>query len=154
MIRYINYDVVFNEIPDMISLAINISNCKNNCKGCHSPELRKNIGDELSKDNVDILMEKNSGVNCVVFMGEGNDKESLFNIAKYIKDKYKLKIAIYSGRDEVEDDFYTFWDYVKIGRYDEKFGALNEKTTNQKLFINNNDKIEDITFKFWNKKRL
>ena len=44
MLKYTNTQVVFTEIPNHISLAINISNCQNNCIGCHSPYLKENIG--------------------------------------------------------------------------------------------------------------
>ena len=37
MIKHVPEDitVVFSEIPDEITLAFNISNCLNNCIGCH-----------------------------------------------------------------------------------------------------------------------
>ena len=50
MIKYKDYYVVFEEIPDKITLAVNITNCQNRCIGCHSPELRENIGKELTTD--------------------------------------------------------------------------------------------------------
>ena len=36
MIKYYNAMVVFEEIPNEITLAINITNCPCHCKGCHS----------------------------------------------------------------------------------------------------------------------
>ena len=48
MIKYTDTQIVFSEIPDEITLAINISNCQNNCPGCHSPYLKQNIGKELT----------------------------------------------------------------------------------------------------------
>lgn len=151
MIKFKDSYIVFEEIPDMVSLAINLTNCQNNCVGCHSPELRRNIGEELTENAIDKLISENFGINCVLFMGEGNDKDSLLSIAKYIKEKYSLKTAIYSGRKNVEEDFYRIFDFIKIGPYIEKFGPLNAETTNQRLFLVEENGINDITYKFWRK---
>ena len=79
-------------------------------------------------------------------MGEGNDREALLNIAQYIRREFpNLKTALYSGRVDVEDEIYDYFDYVKVGPYIESLGPLNSKTTNQRLYKNK----EDITYKFW-----
>ena len=147
MVKYIKKltDVVFEEIPDRITLAVNISNCLNNCKGCHSSFLKKNIGEELNFSEVSNLIDNNFGVNCFLFLGEGNDLSELIILNDYIKKNYNIETAIYSGRDYVEDYFYDKFDYVKIGHYDEKLGPLNKTTTNQRLYYHR----EDITYKFW-----
>lgn len=148
MIKYISQDtsIVFSEIPDEITLALNISNCQNHCINCHSPYLRLNIGDELTEEVLHDLITNNNGISCVCFMGEGNDSEALINLAQYIRREFPdLKIALYSGRVVVEDEIYDYFDYVKVGPYIESFGPLNSKTTNQRLYKNK----EDITYKFW-----
>lgn len=152
MIKYKDSYVVFEEIPNMVSLAVNITNCQNMCVGCHSPELRLNNGKELTNDEVDCLILSNYGINCFLFMGEGKDKERLLEIAKYIKEKYKLKVAIYSGRADVEYDFYKIFDYIKVGEYKEEYGPLNVSTTNQRLYEVSSNDIKDITNLFWKNK--
>ena len=62
MIKYLNTMVTFAEIPVEVTLSINITNCQNKCPGCHSPELRENIGTELTKDELNNLINKNKGV--------------------------------------------------------------------------------------------
>lgn len=152
MLKFLNTMVVFEEIPDKISLAVNMTNCQNKCVGCHSPQLRKDIGKELTEEVVDELIKENEGINCFLFMGEGNDKDSLIKMARYIKEKYaSLSLAIYSGRDNVEDDFYELFDYVKIGPYIAKFGPLNKDTTNQRLLKIEDGARKDITSMFWKK---
>lgn len=47
MLKYVDARVVFQEIPDEITLAINISNCPCHCKGCHSQYLAEDIGKPL-----------------------------------------------------------------------------------------------------------
>ena len=36
MLKYVNCGIVFQEIPDEVTLSINISNCPCHCPGCHS----------------------------------------------------------------------------------------------------------------------
>ena len=60
-------------------------------------------------------------------------------------------MAIYSGRDNVEDNFYELFDYVKIGPYIAKFGPLNKDTTNQRLLKIEDGARKDITSMFWKK---
>lgn len=152
MIKYIPEETsaVFSEIPEEISLAINISGCLNNCPGCHSPYLRENIGEELTLDILRDLIIKNSGISCVCFMGEGKDKKALLSLAHEIKQTYpNLHIALYSGRNEVESEFNDYFDYIKIGPYIEAKGPLNSFTTNQVLYKIINGVREDITYLFW-----
>lgn len=150
MIKYLPRltEVVLEEIPGKVTLAVEISNCQGSCIGCHSPFLRTDIGDELSFEVVKMLIDSNFGINCLLFLGEGNDQEALLSLARQIKQAYhNMELAVYSGRPEVEEEYYEIFDYVKIGPYIEEFGPLNSPTTNQKLF----HKREDITYKFWRK---
>ena len=150
MIKYKNYIVVFEEIPDKVTLAVNITNCQNRCIVCHSPELKENIGTELTKEEVDKMINENDGINCFLFMGEGNDKEGLISLMQYIKNKHpSLRLALYSGREKVECELLRYLDYVKVGPYIEKFGPINKPTTNQRLYkIVGNLQI-DVTKEFW-----
>ena len=149
MIKFKDSYIVFEEIPDRISLAVNITNCQNNCVGCHSPELRLNNGEELTEEIIDKLINENYGIDCFLFMGEGKDRGRLLELAKYIKRNYDLKVAIYSGRNDVELDFYEVFDYIKVGEYKEEFGPLNKDTTNQRLYRMSEKGKEDITYLFW-----
>lgn len=148
MIKYITSQVTFEELPTEVTLSLSISDCQNRCLGCHSPELRGNIGIELTDAELKRLINKNSGVNCVLLLGEGNDKGRLVELAGLIR-SIGLKAALYSGRDEVEENLFQVFDYIKVGRWDERFGPLNSRTTNQILYkIENNQRI-NITEKFW-----
>lgn len=144
--------VCMSEIPDYISLGISITNCSGRCPGCHSPWLRDDVGEELTEPVLDKLIERNNGVNCVLFLGEGKDKKRLLELGRYIREKYSpLKTALYSGRANVEDEYYKVFDFVKIGGYDARHGPLNERTTNQILLEVDRDTgiRKDITSRFW-----
>ena len=150
MIKYVPKmtSVVLEEIPDRVSLAVDISNCRGNCVGCHSPFLKLDIGEELTPAVVDDLITDNFGVNCFLFLGEGRDPEALLSLAGHIRTAHPaMEIALYSGREDVEPAIWDAFDYVKVGPYRPECGPLNERTTNQRLYYHK----EDITFRFWRK---
>lgn len=148
MLKYVPEltDIVMEEIPDKVTLAVEISNCQGNCIGCHSPFLRKDIGEELTTEVIDKLIADNFGVNCFLLLGEGNDHEALCNVARYIKATYPaIETAVYSGRTAVEDEMFELFDYIKVGPYIPSLGPLNSPTTNQHLYHHR----QDITSRFW-----
>ncbi len=152
MIKYIPAltDIVLEEIPDRVTLAVEISNCQGNCRGCHSPFLRKDIGEELNHAAVDKIISDNFGANCFLFLGEGSDLAALKEIAGYVRSRYPhMELALYSGRKEVEPELAELFDFLKTGPYIPEYGPLNEPTTNQRLYY----KGEDITPVFWRKKK-
>jgi anaerobic ribonucleoside-triphosphate reductase activating protein len=106
MLKYTDYKVVFREIPDMVTLAINISNCPNNCSGCHSPYLRKDIGTELTEEELDRLIKENDGINCVCFMGEGRGIERLTHLIERVKKYHGIDTALYTGSDDFDETIF------------------------------------------------
>lgn len=149
MLKYYNEMVVFREIPDEITLAINITNCPCHCNGCHSQFLWEDIGTPLTFNEVDNLIGKNRGVSCICFMGGDSEPSVIDSLAAYIREKYEgLKIAWYSGREKISNEVdKTNFDFIKIGPYIEELGGLDKETTNQKLFSVSNGKLLDITKK-------
>ena len=154
MLKYTTEQVVFSEVPDEISLAINISNCPIHCNGCHSKELWGDIGAPLTEQAIMEMLQNYSGVTCVCFMGGDAEPVEVNKLSKWIHNFYNgiIKTAWYSGRDEWPT-FIPDFDYVKIGSYDENKGPINVKTTNQKMArivkTENNWYMDDITYKFW-----
>ena len=153
MLKYTDTQVTFSEIPDEITLCINISGCPNKCEGCHSPQLRDNIGEPLYLIEVYKMIEKNKGITCICFMGGDSEPEYINMLAKCIKDLYDIKIGWYSGNQKLSDKInLQYFDFVKLGPYIKEKGPLNCKTTNQALFKvihQDNNRLTDITYKFW-----
>lgn len=140
--------VTFEEVPTEVTLSLSISNCQNHCPGCHSAELSRNIGTELTDEELDRLITENAGVGCVLLLGEGNDGPRLIELASKIKN-HNLKAALYSGRDNVENELWDAFDYVKIGRWIQALGPLNNRHTNQRLYRVEGNKRINITERFW-----
>lgn len=156
--KYVDTKVVFSEIPDEITLAVNISGCIIRCPDCHSKYLWNDIGESLTRESLYNLIESNKGISCLALMGGDTNVPYLQTLFYWVKTRYpKLKTAWYSGRDRIllKRDV-KYLDYVKTGPYIKERGPLNNKNTNQKLYKihhldENNVRIEDITYKFWNK---
>lgn len=70
MLKYAGYDIVFQEIPDEVTLALNLSGCPNGCPGCHSPHLQRDEGEALTPGALERLLERyGREITCVCFMG-------------------------------------------------------------------------------------
>ena len=159
MLKYVNYDITFQEIPDEITLCINISNCPCHCIGCHSSYLAEDIGEGLTLDKIYKLIENNEGITCICFMGGDSSPKEIDMFARCIKDLYDIKVAWYSGRQELSKYInLKCFDFIKLGPYIEEFGPLNSKTTNQRFYQVIKSRYEDgtsgyelldTTYKFW-----
>ena len=154
MLKYVNFDVVFQEIPDEVTLAINISNCPNGCPGCHSPFLQKDVGEPLTEEFLESLLSKyGESVTCFCFMGGDSAPGEIARLARFVHTKTmaKIKIGWYSGRQNLPLSFNPeYFQYVKLGPYIEHLGSLKSTTTNQRLHrIDENGQMTDLTFRFW-----
>lgn len=159
MLRYTEAQIGFSEVPEEIALCINISGCPIHCKGCHSPHLWKDIGEELKPVVLSDLIAKNKGVTCIAFMGGDALPMEVVAMAKWVKNNTELKVCWYSGRQLNELVVsYDYFDYVKTGPYDENKGGLDKPTTNQRFYrvrheIENGlpfNMFDNLTFKFRN----
>lgn len=155
MLKYLNTQVTFAEVPDEITLCINITGCKNGCKNCHSPYLAEDIGEPLDLQHLTDLIDTNKGITCVCIMGGDSNPSEVDDIAQDIKEYYpELKVGWYSGRQELSKEIeLSNFDFVKLGPYIKERGPLNSKTTNQVMLeidvIQNKVFTKDITAKFW-----
>ena len=137
MLKCYSYDIVCQEIPDEISLAVNISCCPNRCPGCHSPWLWSDEGEIMSDDMLTALIGKYSAaLTCFCFMGGDAEPAEVERIAKWIKSKWPhIRTAWYSGKEVLPDNFdLTCLDYLKLGPFIEALGGLKSPDTNQVLY--------------------
>ena len=120
MLKYVNTGIVFQEIPDEVTLAINISNCPCHCPGCHSHYLWEDVGMPLNTDAIDdFVSQYGTDITCISFMGGDADPRSINMLAQYIHEYHpQFHVAWYSGRIRIpsvvnKQDF----DYIKVGPY-------------------------------------
>lgn len=154
-LKYLGYSIVFQEVPDEVTLAINISGCPHKCEGCHSKYLWEYEGNYIS-DDLDELIEKYKGlITCVCFMGGDQNQIDLLGLLKTVQ-KYGLKTALYTGLGLVNNLSIRILgnlNYLKTGRYDSSLGGLDSPTTNQNMFKWNYSTMQwdNITYRFQKK---
>lgn len=93
MLKYVGYDIVFREIPDETTLAINISNCPCHCPGCHSSYLAEDIGEPLTITRIEKLINENKGITAICFMGGDNDPKLINHYAGLVRALTTTKIV-------------------------------------------------------------
>ena len=152
--KYVDVKEVFAEIPDEITLAINISGCPIHCPSCHSQYLWTDIGTPLTIESLAELLQSHIGVTCICLMGGDQDPAEIDRLARWVKDNSKVRTAWYSGRSELPKEItLANFDYLKTGPYEEARGPLNVRTTNQRLYrVEQGEaglQLTDITSRFW-----
>lgn len=157
MLKFADYDIVFQEVPGEVTLALNISNCPNNCPGCHSAYLMNDVGMPLTEAALDDLFSKyGKSITCVCFMGGDRESQEIQKLALYVKQHTKCKTAWYSGRDQLPMNFSVqCFDFLKLGPYKEEFGGLDSLSTNQHFYrVSTDGSLEDWTYKFQKKQQI
>ncbi len=155
MLKYANYDVVCQEVPGEVSLAINISGCPCRCPGCHSKYLWAAGGQPLTPQALDRLVaEEAEGVTCIAFMGGDASPAEVDALARHVRQSHpRLRVAWYSGRTVMsgEIDPRNF-HYIKVGPYISHLGPLSARTTNQRFYrVLPGGQLVDETHLFWRK---
>lgn len=150
-LKYKSYGIVMQEVPDEISLVINVSGCPHRCKGCHSEYLWDDGGSSI-KEDLPFLLDKYDGmITCVCFMGGDHVIDALESLCTAVKSR-GLKRCVYSGRPVNEANRGLFegmkLEFYKLGEYREELGGLASPTTNQRFYKREGDGYVDITEQF------
>ena len=151
MLKYYNNDIVFQEIPDEVTLAVNLTGCPCHCPGCHSPQLWEDIGDELDEAVLQKMYEEYAGeVTCIALMGGDADPAAVERLCAFVKREMGLRSAWWSGRPDLPEGIdLSAFDYVKTGPYVAALGGLKSRNTNQRLYRVVDGALQDITNRFW-----
>ena len=138
MLKYVNTDIVFQEFPDEVTLAINLSNCPCHCPGCHSAYLWQDIGQPLTIHRLEELLSEEAipDLTCVGLMGGDAEPKSVSELARYLRQAHpELKIGWYTGRTTIASDIdRRCFDYIKVGPFLRHLGGLDSPRTNQRMF--------------------
>lgn len=138
MLKIVNYTIVFQEIPDEVTLAVNISGCPNNCKGCHSPWLQQDTGKLLNNEVLRELLDRyQNSITCVCFMGGDAEPHAVEELSQFVRryTHHRIKTAWYSGKSRLPMNCSPEnFNYIKLGPYVEHLGGLDSQFTNQRFF--------------------
>lgn len=168
MLKYTDYDIVFSEIPDEVTLAINISGCPHRCPLCHSPQLQQDIGEPLDEGVLAALLERyRPDITCVCFMGGDAEPSAISRLSAWIHSNAglmpdgngpfrfplpPLRTGWYSGNAAIAEGFdikASRLDYIKLGPYVASLGPLDSPGTNQRLYrVGADGSLTDITHRF------
>jgi len=149
--------IVFQEVPDEISLCFSITGCKVGCKGCHSTELwNENYGSSLTnKIFIDWLKKYQSLISCVVFFG-GEWHPSALIDKLIIAKNFGLKTCLYSGKEACKEAVEKHIDikisqhlnFLKTGAWQAELGGLESPATNQVFRnLNTGEKLNHLFIK-------
>jgi anaerobic ribonucleoside-triphosphate reductase activating protein len=152
--KYVSFDIVFQEIPGEVTLAVNIANCPNRCEGCHSPHLREDIGEALDETVLAAWLERyGNAITCLCFMGGDAAPHEVERLAAFVRSAAdrKIKTGWYSGKAALPAGIsLSHFDYIKLGAYVERLGGLDKPTTNQRFYRIENGTMTDRTEMFVN----
>ncbi len=151
--KYESTLLTFTEVPDEISLCLNISGCPLDCAGCFEPWLKEDIGTVLDAEKMMDLIKSSPHITCVCLMGGDRYHNEIISMISTVAEKMpEMRWAMYSGKTEMNPQLAQLLDYYKIGPYNEKLGPLNKKTTNQIFCKKENNQWVDITYRFQDRK--
>lgn len=103
----------------------------------------------MDEQEIDKLLKQyGRQITCFCFMGGDANPQGVEQLAAYVRQKSRLKVAWYSGNAQLPKSFSSF-DYVKVGPYQPSRGGLKSRSTNQRLYRNQNGNPVDITTRFW-----
>lgn len=154
MLKYTTYDIVFQEFPDEVTLAVNLSLCPNGCLGCHSAYLQDDLGEELTATRLRALIDSYDGsITCVALMGGDNDPQAVIDLLSEVRRHYgdRLHTGWYSGRtwQPAPATLAQALNYLKLGPYVARLGALDSPHTNQRFYrVEADGSLSDLTSRF------
>lgn len=144
LVPLVKKGITFNEVPDKMAVYLELGDCFQGCKGCHSPELSKcmKLSDYTDSDDIRrwVVDQIDSGANAIVVLG--GTTASLLNtedLIYFLRDLAQIApVCLYSGSDfeatdkMIADQGDCTW--LKTGSYKEELGGLDNPKTNQRFY--------------------
>jgi anaerobic ribonucleoside-triphosphate reductase activating protein len=128
--NYDKLDIVFQEVPNEISLVIRFTGCPLACKGCHSENVKSAKGEYLTLVDFKSILNRNKhNVSCILFMGGEWNSELVDYIDLAAESGFKT--CLYTGLVDVHPKLKRNLTYLKTGPWIESRGGLDSVDTNQ-----------------------
>lgn len=124
--------IVFQEVPNEISLCFSITGCKVACTGCHSTELwHASNGNHLSNTSFRNWLTKYQNlISCVLFFGGEWQAKALIEKLRIAK-SWGLKTCLYSGEKHIDISICEHLNFLKTGPWQSTLGGLDSINSNQ-----------------------
>ncbi|MCC2615046.1 anaerobic ribonucleoside-triphosphate reductase activating protein [Aestuariibacter halophilus] len=126
--------VLFQEVPDEVSLAFTISGCPLGCFGCHSAHTWDPYFGVCLTDGLflEYLSTYKQLISCVVFFGGEWHVDALLRKLQLAR-RQGLKTCLFTGLDSIPKVLQQQLTYLKTGRWLKEVGGLDSPTTNQRF---------------------
>lgn len=134
MFNTLSPQILFQEVPDEVSLGFTVMGCPLRCKGCHSKDTWSEEGGSplTTATFTHYLLQYDGYISCVVFFGgewKANKLIEMLDIAQ----EFKLKTCLYTGLNQVSEQIKKRLTFLKTGPWLRDLGGLNQVNTNQKF---------------------
>lgn len=134
MFNILSPSIVFQEVPEEVSLAFTVTGCQIGCKGCHSPHIwNPHHGNPLTTVRLAKLLEQYGAlITCVVFFGGEWQPQQLCSLLFQCQ-AAGFKTCLYTGEEDVSDAIKVHLDYLKTGPWRSEVGGLASRNSNQRF---------------------
>lgn len=131
---FIHEDIVWQEVPNEVSLAFLMSGCPLHCRGCHSSHAwQPSRGKQLDEGYLQARLNQYRGlISCVLFLGGEWQAQQLRLLLRLVQEQ-GLKTCLYTGleRHQVDAALVAELTYLKTGPWQAERGGLDSAQTNQ-----------------------
>lgn len=145
--KFVEENIVWQEVPGSVSLTFLISGCPLRCPGCHSSySWEPGAGRSLTSAYLTSRIERYQGlIGCVCFLGGDWCVQELKALLAVVRDA-GLDTCLYSGYEEVSPLLLPLLTFAKTGPWRRELGGLDSPKTNQRFFEVQTGKILNHLF--------
>lgn len=141
----------FNDIPNKISMTLFAAGCSRNCPGCQNESLKDfSVGVDLRP--IELLHEYLSRPICNSVCFSGGDpiyqEDDLFEAMQLFVHQ-GIYVGLYTGEsyENISDDIKRLADFMVTDPWITECGPVTSDTTNQRVWIRRNEKLQQTTYK-------
>lgn len=146
LIPVVDTGITFSEIPNHIAFYVEIGECTQKCRGCHSPELCCAVEEKTDLEDLLYMAEEavDKGANAILLLGGTSNSLNIRELLLIIDALADIApVCLYSGVDTKElNDYIAFnsnLTWIKTGSYKEELGGLSSPMTNQRFYRKENE---------------
>ena len=141
LVPVVSTGITLNEVPDHIAFYVELGECTQHCKGCHSPHLWCALESKTDLEDLLALAQDavDKGAKAIVLMGgttNGLSRDDIITIINTLD--WVAPVCLYSGSDDEDVNmdiaYHSNLMWIKTGSYKEELGGLQSPKTNQRFY--------------------